>query len=470
MSFLTDFTIDFETGNIRHASGSTIYSIYDMHAALQDKADNVEGRTKDNPSKLAGERNVSQPMSMTLLNNGPDEVEYNITVDELEFLKFGSVSQEGGDVLFSGIKTIGSIVAASPIYLVQDGVKLTTFWSTGHIQVLVNVKNAGTLIDSGKVTAFSRKYGQYYDNFEVDLSNGSETSAAINTSLDSDNDIAIGTVPSYNDITLTFGDSNHDLLNGNGSKAYKGAIDIKGHTLKEAYNYFKYITRDGSDFDMDGTDGELYLKLNAAYPVISKSPIGTFAGGKLFMAQGWFLTGVKTEEATLYELIAHDGTRQVPPILASVSITNTMNGDAVVVAKTTERGGPVTYAQYTLAAGNDSGDGTVVIKENIAVDTPSAGYIRVDSDWYQYSSWTGKTFTLALTLSKSYAENAQTYVPLIDAVATTTSISNTFLYNADFWIVIMVRNNGAEIPIKPFITWQLVGSAGASVATIRTPA
>jgi hypothetical protein len=188
------------------------------------------------------------------------------------------------------------------------------------------------------------------------------------------------------------------------------------------------------------------------------------------MAQGWFLTGVKTEEATLYELIAHDGTRQVPPILASVSITNTMNGDAVVVAKTTERGGPVTYAQYTLAAGNDSGDGTVVIKENIAVDTPSAGYIRVDSDWYQYSSWTGKTFTLALTLSKSYAENAQTYVPLIDAVATTTSISNTFLYNADFWIVIMVRNNGAEIPIKPFITWQLVGSAGASVATIRTPA
>jgi len=34
----TDFTID-GSGNLRHAAGSTVYSVLDLHAWLQDLAD-----------------------------------------------------------------------------------------------------------------------------------------------------------------------------------------------------------------------------------------------------------------------------------------------------------------------------------------------------------------------------------------------------------------------------------------------
>jgi hypothetical protein len=56
---------------------------------------------------------------------------------------FGSIKQDDADVQFSGLKTIGGIVDASPIYVVQDGSKLTTFWADGHVQILVKVKIGG---------------------------------------------------------------------------------------------------------------------------------------------------------------------------------------------------------------------------------------------------------------------------------------------------------------------------------------
>jgi len=110
---------------------------------------------------------------------------------------------------------------------VQSGNKLTKFWSDGHIQILVKVKTAGSLIDSGNVTAFSRKWGQSYSHFDVNLSAGGESNAALSTSLDSNIVLSEASAAALSSkVTVTFGDTNQDLANGNGSKLYKGTIAL----------------------------------------------------------------------------------------------------------------------------------------------------------------------------------------------------------------------------------------------------
>lgn len=76
-------------------------------------------------------------MVLNLLGN------YNIDDTTAQFINFGSITQGAGAVLYTGAKTIGSpLVASSPMYIVQNGNKLTKFWSDGHIQILVKAKTA----------------------------------------------------------------------------------------------------------------------------------------------------------------------------------------------------------------------------------------------------------------------------------------------------------------------------------------
>ena len=77
---LAKFTID-SSGNIRQVSAfvpgtDSRYTTLELHAALQDLADNATPSGDDlvsilgvNPSELAGKRNASRPMALTLLPN-----------------------------------------------------------------------------------------------------------------------------------------------------------------------------------------------------------------------------------------------------------------------------------------------------------------------------------------------------------------------------------------------------------------
>jgi hypothetical protein len=169
----TDFSIS-TTGDIRHVSGTTVYTVLELHAWLQDLADDAAAAGNDlldilgpNPSKLDGPRDAAVASRLNLLTSGA--VSFNLDDDAAQYINFGSIKQASAAVQYSGLKTIGGIVAASPIYVVQNGSKLTKFWANGHIQILVKAKTGGSLIDSGNVTAFSRKWGQSYSHFDVNL-------------------------------------------------------------------------------------------------------------------------------------------------------------------------------------------------------------------------------------------------------------------------------------------------------------
>lgn len=474
MPIASDFSIS-TTGDIRHVSGTTVYSVLDLHAWLQDLADDAAASGNDlldilapNPSKLDGPRDAAVASRLNLLTSG--SVAFNIDDDAAQYINFGSIKQDGANVQYSGLKTIGGIVAASPVYVVQNGSKLTKFWSDGHVQILVKVKTGGSLIASGDVTAFSRKWGQTYSHFDVNLSAGGETSAALATAVDSNITLTEGQAALLSSkVTVTFGDTNQDLGNGNGSKLYKGTIALSGGcTLAEAYQYLQYLTRETSAATLNSIPGWRYRVLNSAYTEIPSAPFGTFAGGTFFVARGWWLTGVLSAEATRYQLIAHDGTTQTPPTLVSISVGNLLSGDRVLVARD-NGSGSILKDEYTPIAAS-SGATALTVVESIKTDTPSAGVIRIKGKRYTYTSFTAGTKTFN-GLSPALVENIVTaddvFVPYIDIATTSTSESVLFTYNANFNCRVDVRQGSGATPIIPFTTTISVTNAGASVNASR---
>jgi hypothetical protein len=403
-----------------------------------------------------------------LLTDG--SVAFNLDDTAAQYINFGSVKQAGAFVQYSGLKTIGGIVAASPIYVVQSGSKLTKFWADGHVQILVKVKTANAFIDSGNVTAFSRKWGQSYSHFDVGLSAGGESNAALSTALDPNVVLSEASAAALSSkVTVTFGDTNQDLGNGNGSKLYKGTIALTSScTLQEAYQYLQYLTRENSAATLNSVPGWRYRVLNAAYTEIPSAPFGTFAGGTFFAAQGWWLTGVLPAESTKYQLIAHDGTSQVPPTLIGITLGNLVSGDRVLAARENGSGG-ILKDEYTPVAAS-SGATSLQVVESIKTDTPSTGVIRIKNLRYTYTSFNAGTKTFS-GLSPGLASNIVTaddvFVPYIDKVAASGSESVTFIYSSNFSARVDVRNGSGGSPIIPFNTLLSVTSAGGSVNASR---
>ena len=474
MAIVDDFSVN-TTGNVRHTSGSTIYSVLELHAWLQDLADDAAATGNDlldilapNPTKLDGPRDAAVASRLNLLTSGA--VVFNIDDDAAQYINFGSIKQDTSNVQYSGLKTIGGIVAASPIYVVQNGSKLTKFWSNGHIQILVKVKTAGSLIDSGNVTAFSRKWAQTYSHFDVNLAAGGESNAALSTAVDSNIVLSEANAALLSSkVSITVGDTNQDLGNGNGSKLYKGTITLTGSaTLQEAYQYLQYLTRENSAATVNGVPGWRYRLLNSAYTEIPSAPFGTFAGGTFFIAQGWFITGVLPAESTKYQLIAHDGTTQVPPTLISVTVGNLVSGDRVLVARDNGSGG-ILKDEYTPVAAS-SGATALTIVESIKTDTPAAGVIRIKGIRYTYTSYTAgtKTFNgLSPALTSNIVTADDVFVPFVDIATATTSESASFIFASNFTARVDVRRGSGGSPIIPFTTSLSVTSAGASVNASR---
>lgn len=473
MTITADFSIS-ATGDIRHVSGSTVYTVLELHQWLQDLADDAAYTSNDlvdilapNPSKLDGPRDAAVASRLNLLTSGA--IVFNLDDTAAQFINFGSIKQDSADVLFSGLKTIGSIVADSPVYVVQDESKITSFWADGHIQILVKVKEGGALIDSGNVTAFSRKWGQTYSHFDVNLAAGGENNAALATAVDPAivlTEIQAAALSAK--VTLTVGDVTEDILNGNGPKLYKGTISLTGGcTLQEAYQYLQYLTREDSADTVNSIEGWQYRKLNAAYTEIVTAPFGTFAGGTLFFAQGWFVEGVLAGESTKFELIAHDGTQQVPPAFISISVGNLVSGDRVLVARD-DGFGEILKDEYTPDSGNTAGNNTLVLVEAIGSDTPASGVVRAKGKRYTYTSFSDKTFSgLSPVLQDTLVTEDEVFVPYIDTATNSTSETASFTYGSAFTARVDVRRGSGDSPIVPFTTTISVTSAGASVNASR---
>lgn len=448
MSIPDDVVVDYTNKTI--SVSNNIYTVNALYSYLMDVFDELAQMDDDVPMS------AQTPTVYTLING------WRLSDNSTNFLSGGSVVSEDGDDLWANVYTIGSIEDGTQLYVVQEGNKLISWWSAGHIDILVQVKSGGTLIDSGKITVFAREYGDVFDHYEIDLSGGGRNPVPLQTSADINNTTASATVAAYG-LTFTFGTISRDLNNGNGAQNYDVEIDCKGKTLAEAYEYMKYVTQGGSTTQLNGSNGEQYISA-CAYSPVKASPFGTFAGGKFFGARGVWPTNYDAADAQNLQLIDASGAVQSPPNVVGVSVSSVVAGDQVAVFVLTAPAGEIDKAKYHVNGPHGTTATTLAVKESISSDTPAAGVIRVNGNRHAYTAWAGSTFTLSGTLEQTYADNDPAYVPLIDATATGTSVNNTLTYAASIPVLVRVRKKG----ILPFEVETAVGATGMSVAAIRT--
>jgi len=240
--------------------------------------------------------------------------------DDTKYLSGGDFSSSDGLDQWNSVFTIGAPVAGTQIYLIQADEEVTPWWDTDNIDILVKVKNAGTWLQSvdkvgvlsdGGIWLYTREFGDLYNHGFVDLVNG-RAPIGLDTSIDADNQTAIGTVVGYNDITTTFGSISRDLNNGNGAVNYDVEIDCASRPMTEVYEWLKYQTRYGeTTIQLNGDDGQEYRSADEGnYSEAKGAPFGTIAGGTVYGARGVWFTNYAAAD---FVLIDASGTTQSPP-------------------------------------------------------------------------------------------------------------------------------------------------------------
>jgi hypothetical protein len=294
MAIGDDFSVTV-SGDIRHTSGTTNYTVLELHRWLQDLADDQQASgndlvdiTSDTPS----ERSTDNIITL----NSP----YNIDDDAAEYFYAGSITQDGGDTVYSGLQVLGSVnTNTTQLMILQDTglYQFTTtpsapFWGDqtspynggGSVlmRILVKSRVNGVDIDGKRIKVTAREWGDSYDFFSVTLGQG-ESVAAIGTTPDAQNDTAQGTVTAYTHIVNSGGTANAptggyqtiDLNNGNGAREYYSAwtfgADTSGDGLKGMYEYHKDLVGEGSTKTVDGLDGEVFFGISHQIPYTAQS-------------------------------------------------------------------------------------------------------------------------------------------------------------------------------------------------------
>lgn len=448
MAIADDFTIDYTAKTVTHSAGTTVYTVLEFFQWLAQTF--ATSAQMDDDYAF-----VSDTPTVYRWVNG---WAFGTPSTDYQFFSGGAITSSDGDELWSNVYSIGAQEAGTDIYIVQNGTVLTSWWASGNIDVLVNVKTGGVLIDSGNVLVMAREFGDEYDHNFADLSGGGRTPVGINTGADISNTTAEATVATYNDISITFGSVSKDLNNGSGLKPYDVVIDGAGRPITEVYEYLKYVTRKGETDLLDGVEGQQYRSANTAtYTDVKKSPFGTIAGGTIYGARGVWIENTLTSE---YSLTDANGDLQNPPNYQKVAVSNAqLDGCNIFVAETS--GGVVIKDQYTIDSVTTT---TIDVTTTVDINkTPQSGGLRVGDIQFTFTGFSGVQFTGVSPDPTGFSGDL--YVPLMDITASGTSaLSDAIIYSSDITLTTVVRKYG----FKPYSAPATFGSNGLTFSPILT--
>jgi hypothetical protein len=275
-------------GDIRWTGGATPnYTVIELHRFLGDLADQQQASGDDLVDITSDTPSVRSTDNIITLNGT-----YNIDDDMAEHLYAGSITQAGGDTVYSGLQVLGAVnTAATQLMVIQDGdlYQFTTtdtapFWGTQAspyngstvtgilMRILIKTRENGADFDNKRVRVQARHYvttvADTFDFFNVQLGTG-ESVAAIGTTPDSQNDTAQATVTVYADVLNSGGTANAptggfqtiDLGDGSGAQPYysQWTFGAQGDGLKALWEYTKDLSRTGSTKTIDTVVGEFFL-------------------------------------------------------------------------------------------------------------------------------------------------------------------------------------------------------------------
>lgn len=384
-----------------------------------------------------------------------------------------------GETEFANPYTLGTLNGTPALYIFQDGEKITSWWSAGHFDILIKTKETGVSIDSKVIWVADHTWQSLYDSFEITLTTAGQNAVPLSTAVDLNNDSAVGVIEDYTDgttatVAIDFAFTtpfSYDIGDGNGVQDYEVEIDCDGQILSIVYEVMKWWARDGSTTQLETgadaayVDGEEYRYAVDSYAESKQSPLGTFAGGKMFGARSVYFTDLHADDVQAFQLIDKAGTNRYPPNYQSFVITSVVTGDRAAIFLD-DGTGEVDKAQYNLDGANPLN--TITVSGSIPVDTPTVGTVIVvdddlSEDIYDYSAWTGSDFTVTVAGS-TYAGTETAYVPYIYDTVSGTSISEAVVYVSNRNVICRVRKTG----ILPFETTGVFGTTGYSAAAIRT--
>ena len=262
---------------------------------------------------------------------------YTIDDTSHQYMKTGSITEAGGNTLWSNAKLVTTgLVSGTQIYAYQGSSLLTSYWATGTLDILIKVKASGSLISSGLVHFFAREYKTLYADFLADLSGGGSNPVPLSTSSDSNNQTSIGTVSAYSGITFTVGATTWDVGDGAGAQPYTATLNCNSYSLAQVYEYTKYLTERGSAATLNGVTGDRYTNLSS-FPADLTAPLGSFAGGKFFLAQGIKLTGLLTADALNFQATDNNGVMHNPPVPpVAITAPNLVTGTRIQIYNVTK--------------------------------------------------------------------------------------------------------------------------------------
>jgi hypothetical protein len=332
MAISDDFTVN-TSGDIRHDTGSSHYTVLELHRFLQDLADDAQASGNDLvdiTTSTPSERSTDN--IITLLGS------FNIDDVAAEYFYDGSITQSSGDTVYSGLKVLGAVNNANTqIQVIQDNALYdgaAPFWgdqSTGGyngnaaagilMRCLIKSRDAGEDIDGKRIRVQSRHWGDTYDFFNVTLGVG-ESVAAIGTTPDAQNTTARGTIAGYTHIENTEGYQTINLNEGSGATPYYSQWDYtsndSGTGLKGTWQKIKEMSGNTTGSSLHGINGELFLGITHEYAYDSST-------GNAF-AQNDIITWGSGATAGSGLLLAEDtaGSTIWMQLLKGVAPTNTL--------------------------------------------------------------------------------------------------------------------------------------------------
>lgn len=251
-------------GDIRYTgNGSTYYTVLEFKTFLGQLLDD-EQASGDDLADITTETIYERSTDEILELNSP----YNIDATLAEHLYDGSITQAGGDDIYSGIYVVGVVESGTEPMIVQDNVILTPYWGTGInadaaenviMKIMIKTRSGGADINSQKVRVLAREFGDGYAEFDVTLGLANST-AAIFTSNDLNNEKTALAIEAYFGTIVNtegFQELNIDGFGAAGQEFYS-KWDTGGQSLNDVYEYTKWVQKRAELADSNTETGDDY--------------------------------------------------------------------------------------------------------------------------------------------------------------------------------------------------------------------
>lgn len=249
----------------------------------------------------------------------------------------GTAAASSGLSFWPAIQAIGSVPAATEVYLCQDRIKMTSWdgsfqwWATdpslnlGIISILVRATVAGTVIADADLEVFARRYTSLYDNFRLNVAAGGFQALPLASAPD------INNTSGYLQFTGSSGVSDFDVGNyiyapaaGGWSAATKKGVITKvaGTVVAPVIDY--YLIGDLTPFvDTDTIkewdpvtegDGDGSCTVNGAPIAADGGPTDTDSGegGTVTIALGYAAADHDGDGSNEYYSVSIDAQNNVP--------------------------------------------------------------------------------------------------------------------------------------------------------------